>query len=381
MSQSALSRAGSLVGCLPVPRSLSTAAMKFIIFFLLVVEAIHAKPVEIYLASGQSNAKAPWASAIRTRLEAARIGVDVRVVNSARLGTPMWKWSSAGTRGELYLADLALVRGQMEAVESEGNTPVFSGVFWIQGESDACIPSTIHLYRSRFLDMMEFYRQDLGLSAPPKHAVGIIDGNPAAIYDDPSRLGTTREAVEQMRSVLKELGSMSDCVAVDSRPFTRYDAWHIEDAESSRLGTLMADSFLITLSGEGDYAAWASTHGIKGEQALGEADPDGDSVPNFIEYLVAGSPVSGADLSLLPQAKVVGEHYVFEFRRSVRSSEAEVVVEHSSDAETWVTAQDGEDGVLVDVTEDAFEGVDLFRVMLPLSGSGRRYARLRVSVP
>lgn len=203
----------------------------------------HAATVNVYLAGGQSNATGTWASSIESTLQALPDANQIEVVHIAHSGSPMWQWTWGGVRRDFYNADLAAVQAKISEIEANGDTAVFSGIFWFQGEGDTGSPSTIPLYESRFQDMLSFYQQDLGLSALPNFALAIIDANPDPFYDNPANLGATREAVDEMRAALANLGNLSNGGAVDTRGFTRADGWHVVPSHQLLLGQSMAHVF------------------------------------------------------------------------------------------------------------------------------------------
>lgn len=134
----------------------------------------------------------------------------------------------------------------------------------------------------------------------------------------------------------------------------------------------------ITISGApaaSAYEQWATANELEGDDALADSDPDQDGIANAIEFIVGGDPKSAGDSSKLPTGKVEDGKFVFTYRRTDQSADFEVEVQYGSDLDEWVTAEDGVDGVEIEVSAGAFEGGDLVIVSIPL-GSGPRFARL-----
>ncbi|QJE97436.1 beta strand repeat-containing protein [Luteolibacter luteus] len=161
-------------------------------------------------------------------------------------------------------------------------------------------------------------------------------------------------------------------------------------------GTLVGTSFLdvvglpdgfevgytassITISGApaaSAYDQWAALNELEGDDALSGADPDEDGIPNGVEFIVGGNPNSAGDASKLPGGEVEDGKFVFTYRRMDEAAEFPQEVQYGPDLIEWLTAEDGVDGVEIEVSEDAFEGGDLVRVSVPMV-AGPRFVRLQ----
>src|SRR5690606_3462755 len=65
------------------------------------------------------------------------------------------------------------------------------------------------------------------------------------------------------------------------------------------------------------YDNWATTtHGLSGNDALADSDPDDDGITNAIEFVIGGDPADTSDSGLLPTGAVAGNQLVFTFRRT-----------------------------------------------------------------
>jgi hypothetical protein len=148
--------------------------------------------------------------------------------------------------------------------------------------------------------------------------------------------------------------SASNSVAISVRPPTVYDTW-------------------IT-TGYPDLA---------GADQLPGADPDHDGMSNLLEFVQGGfSNISGP--GVLPVARAIGAKLVFVFRRADIAAYLNPVAEYSDDLAVWKTAQNGVDGVAIDVVDDGFgDGIDQVTVTVPssLGSHGRLFMRLRAQSP
>lgn len=216
--------------------------MKALLLALFAAPCLQAATVQVYLAAGQSNATTTWSNAIDSTLQGIAGDEEVMVVHSIHSGAAMWQWFNQGSPGQNYSDDLAAVRAVIDNITAAGDTPEFRGIFWMQGESDSLSPASINAYKDRFEGMIAQYQSDLGLATLPGYAVGITDANPAAIYDDPLVLGTTRENVYALRAVQFGLGG----AVADSRGLARVDQWHLTESAQAALGQQMAQAFTAT---------------------------------------------------------------------------------------------------------------------------------------
>lgn len=135
----------------------------------------------------------------------------------------------------------------------------------------------------------------------------------------------------------------------------------------------------ITISGApaaSGYEVWATANELEGDDALAGSDPDKDGIPNGIEFIVGGDPNSAGDASKLPTGEVESGKFVFTYRRVDAAEDFPQEVQYSADLSEWTTAEDGVDGVEIDVTMDAFEGGDLVTVNIPMA-AGPQFVRLQ----
>lgn len=129
------------------------------------------------------------------------------------------------------------------------------------------------------------------------------------------------------------------------------------------------------------FEGWIAETDLTGEDAEASADPDGDGLPNLIEFIVGSNPeTSGTEYAPTITRNATTGDVVFEFRRTSESAYLNPVVEYSvSLSEDWVTA----DAASVSVEANGFgTGVDKVTVTLPasLAEGGKLFARLKASL-
>ena len=135
----------------------------------------------------------------------------------------------------------------------------------------------------------------------------------------------------------------------------------------------------ITVSGApaaSAYDQWAVSNELEGDDALAGADPDKDGIPNGIEFIIGGNPNAAGDSPKLPDGAVESGKFVFTYRRTDEAADFPQEVQYSPDLDEWITAEDGVEGVEIEVSTDAFEGGDLVTVSIPMA-AGPRFVRLR----
>jgi hypothetical protein len=134
---------------------------------------------------------------------------------------------------------------------------------------------------------------------------------------------------------------------------------------------------------QSDYELWAAGYGLdpSGNGAYLE-DPDGDGIPNSIEFLLGSSPVSGVAASL-PLGTKTGNDLVFVYQRKTAATAAGFVdsVEFTDDTADieWTTAVNGNGGVTISISPVDAETEEV-TVSIPSPGT-RMFARLTVTAP
>ena len=129
------------------------------------------------------------------------------------------------------------------------------------------------------------------------------------------------------------------------------------------------------------FDTWATAKGLTGDGAALDADPDHDSIPNGIEFVIGGEPNpadSGSDSrARLPRMSVSGDSVTFTYTRMHAADAMNPVVQFSTGLQTWKDAVNGEDGTVITTTAGADS--DTVEVSLPKNGAGTLFARLKVA--
>ena len=221
----------------------------------LAVSAAQSKTVNVFFAGGQSNAKAQWASAIASGLQAG-YGSTLVMAHSNHSGNAMSQWFTtvpqANYRTDFWNASgTGFLQTQIHAITNAGDTAVLQGIFWFQGEGDtasnAAGYATMDAYTNRFLGMLSQLKTDLGITNEIRFTLAIIDAKPGATYDnDLAAIGRTRESVDYLRTNQIEMCSGPRGAYVDTRGYLRSDVWHLlmgAPDELSRLGLDMSAAY------------------------------------------------------------------------------------------------------------------------------------------
>ena len=115
------------------------------------------------------------------------------------------------------------------------------------------------------------------------------------------------------------------------------------------------------------------------------ADPDGDGVPNGIEFVLKnGNPAQG-NSTIMPTATRSGDTLLFTFERDDRAKGANagmtLSVEAGDTLQTWPKsyAIGATSQAPVTISNDTDSGPDTVTVAIPLEGATSQYARLKVT--
>ena len=219
---------------------------------LTVARPVSAANVDVFFTGGQSNAVlSPWATSIESTLVNSGNYNNVRIVHARHSGETIANWVFEDGLGGYskqanYLSDFynpsgtGLIQAEISDIIANGDTPIFRGFFWFQGESDTDYAGEVNAYRDRYLGMLDMLQADLGLAAPIDFAMATID------FGVNNNLTASHQArVNEVRAIQTQIGAdFSHGVAVDSRPFTRRDTWHLETNQYQPFGELMANTFI-----------------------------------------------------------------------------------------------------------------------------------------
>lgn len=165
-------------------------------------------------------------------------------------------------------------------------------------------------------------------------------------------------------------------ITVDASAFTGGGTWSVQ---------AVGNNLVLSYALGNAYSAWESANGISGAGA--DADSDGDGIDNGIEFLIGGDPSGPASDSnaLLPVITSDATYLTFTFRRTDEAAAFGPLVQYSTSLGTWEEAQSGEDGVIVEETNNGFgAGIDRVSVKIPrtLAAPGSKlFARLMIELP
>ena len=135
------------------------------------------------------------------------------------------------------------------------------------------------------------------------------------------------------------------------------------------------------------FNTWVGTaaggRGLSGAAAAFDADPDGDGIPNGIEFVIGGEPNPanpGANsCGLLPAASNLGTDFVFTYLLSNEAASLNPLVEFDTDLlGEWTTAVDGVNATIVVTPGDPAATVT---VTIPQGAKRELFARLKVTQP
>lgn len=154
------------------------------------------------------------------------------------------------------------------------------------------------------------------------------------------------------------------------------------NAENSNLQEGRILSFTTAPLG---FAGWAGDFGLSDTTAAANADPDGDRLPNAVEYVLGSDPTTGTQTEPLA-VTIPNGNAIFTFLRSDHSETADVTleVETGPDLASWpsryvVGADSASSSPGVSVSENG-SAPDTVTVSVALGLNSKLFARLRVTV-
>ena len=125
------------------------------------------------------------------------------------------------------------------------------------------------------------------------------------------------------------------------------------------------------VSGPSPYQLWATgaPYNLMGGDADFHADPDNDSVPNGIEFIVGGNPTVANDANaLLPQVSVTGAPgsriATITFRTTAASSYLNPALQHSANLTDWDIATVGLNVISYALDDITIPGVNLYTLQV-----------------
>ena len=230
--------------------------------------------INVFFAGGQSNATGAWADAITAELVADPAYDNVVMVHSYHPGNWLQTWYTTGPQAN-YETDFfnasqtGVLEAQLAAITAAGDTYVLSGFFWFQGEGDTGSTEAADLYESRFMAMLNQIKTDAGLNYDIPFTLAVIDANP-----DDFPEGRTLEQINYLRNIQQnELAvAANNGTSVDTRGYTRTDAWHLTTEAKQSLGAVMAQQHIATFNPPTDVFFMGGQSNADIEVALGIED-------------------------------------------------------------------------------------------------------------
>ncbi len=137
------------------------------------------------------------------------------------------------------------------------------------------------------------------------------------------------------------------------------------------------------------YTTWLTRFFTAAEQADptisgSAADPDGDGVSNLIEYALGLSPrTAGATgLPTVGQMTINGSTYLtLTYTQVFANTDITYVPQVSGDLMTWNSDANYVAAVSTQTNPDALSQIVVVRDLMPLTAGGRRFIRLKVTMP
>lgn len=211
-----------------------------VVVFVGWVAPAAAEEIDLFIVTGQSNARVQYANGIDSGIRAIGRYDNPIVFNATRSGNWLFNWVADGAGGyvagpnfteDLWAPDGSSALQQFIAdLESDGDTVVVRGFFWWQGEGDT--GGTIA--RTVYSEKLQWMIQELW-SAYGEFDIlfTLIDYNPDEL-DELMNIGRTPEDVEAIRDQLRDAAEQLGGTVHDSRPYPRSDLWHVSDWDDHR---------------------------------------------------------------------------------------------------------------------------------------------------
>jgi hypothetical protein len=212
--------------------------------FLTLCCICQAMAADVFLVTGQSNAKIELSRGIEDTLRASGRFPDLKVLWINHSGRSLGTWYDMAPRAN-YAADFFSLDGSgsgllESAMNDVGGPHTFRGFFWFQGEADT-YPDGLQNYKNRFTAMLNRLSQDLGkgpefANCGARYHLALVDRRDV----DPEPIRTVQRDMVAEHSAFAGL--------IDTRDYVRWDGLHILPELLYDLGRRMANQYL-TASG------------------------------------------------------------------------------------------------------------------------------------
>lgn len=193
---------------------------------------------EIFIVTGQSNARAMYADGVMMGLRESRLWNNPVLYHRHRSGEGMFRWVT-GTDGDyapgsLFLADFdnhfntSGLEHLIRSIREQGDTYEIAGFFWFQGESDSGFTNEVFAYSGRFRFLLDQIAERHNWGRPIPFVITIVDHNTE--FQD--QLPGSVSLFEFMRGVQFAIAEDDpNGIAFDSRGWPRLDLWHVGDRD------------------------------------------------------------------------------------------------------------------------------------------------------
>lgn len=196
------------------------------------------KHYEIFIVSGQSNAREMYAEGVRRAIEDSHLFTNPIIFHRNHSGQSMVRWVQGTdgnyTPGNLMLADFesplnsSRLESLIRSIRLEGSTWEISGFFWFQGESDSGFYGQIIEYEGRFRYMLDQISVLQNRGRPIPFVMTAIDYN----HNLEDELEYPIEMIEFLRSTQYQIAADDPYGLIfDSRGWPRVDLWHVGDQD------------------------------------------------------------------------------------------------------------------------------------------------------
>lgn len=208
-------------------------------------------------------------------------------------------------------------------------------------------------------------------------AVALVDaGSVSTLFVSPSRTVTFDLGLYGIRSGGGALaqtvwyGAAAFAPSLTAASGWTFNGWDVDFAS-------VTTDLAVTARYQSPYAAWAAGRSLAGTDAEATADPDGDGLPNLLEYALGLDPIQNTGEVGKPVVSRSGDALTLTYIRRIEAPDLTYLVEVSSDLVIWDSGTDAIEQVSV-TTLDATRQEIVVRDRTSLSSSPKRFIRLRV---
>ncbi len=165
------------------------------------------------------------------------------------------------------------------------------------------------------------------------------------------------------------------------------NAWVLRYADNSGDGWTRGAFVTLAAPEQSPFEVWANEAGLTGENNLPGEDPDGDGIPNGLEFLLMGNPLK-AGVGVLPRSRQSGDQIEFEFQRRIENGGIKLEAGWSYDLVTWHdldlatgATEEGGPAFEIGVTEATLPDSETVVVSAPIGGDEAEtlFLRLRLA--